>query len=67
MHKNIVVIHEVGEHDGRPYMVLEYLEGQTLRQRLRGHATASGEYAPGAAEAHRGADAARGARSGVRA
>src|SRR5262252_1030347 len=33
-HENIVVIHEVGSHRGRPYMVLEYLEGQTLRQWL---------------------------------
>jgi WD40 repeat protein/serine/threonine protein kinase len=46
MHENIVVIHEVGEHNGHPYMVLEYLEGQTLRQWLREHAAASGEYAP---------------------
>jgi serine/threonine protein kinase len=30
-HDNIVVIHEVDEHDGHPYMVLEYIEGQTLR------------------------------------
>jgi WD40 repeat protein/serine/threonine protein kinase len=29
-HENIVGIHDVGEHDGRPYMVLEYVEGQTL-------------------------------------
>src|SRR6185436_3038139 len=34
-HENIVVIHDVGAHEGRPYMVLEYLEGQTLRQLLR--------------------------------
>jgi serine/threonine protein kinase len=33
-HENIVVIHEVGEHAGHPYMVLEYLKGQTLRQWL---------------------------------
>ncbi|MDI3290305.1 protein kinase [Polyangium sp. 15x6] len=29
-HENIVVIHEVDEHDGYPYMVLEHLEGRTL-------------------------------------
>ena len=30
-HENIVVIYDVAEHRGYPYMVLEYLEGQTLR------------------------------------
>lgn len=30
-HENIVVIYEVGTVSGRPYMVLEYLEGRTLR------------------------------------
>jgi serine/threonine protein kinase len=29
-HENIVVIHEVGVHEGSPFMVLEYLEGRTL-------------------------------------
>src|SRR6476659_9336959 len=41
-HENIVVISEVGAHRGRPYMVLEYLEGQTLRQWLRDQAIAAG-------------------------
>ena len=30
-HENIVVIHDVGEHDTQPYMVFEYVAGQTLR------------------------------------
>jgi WD40 repeat protein/serine/threonine protein kinase len=33
-HPHIVTIHAVGEDEGRPYVALEYLEGQTLRQRL---------------------------------
>ncbi|HEX5064371.1 MAG TPA: protein kinase, partial [Kofleriaceae bacterium] len=30
-HDNIVIIHEVDELDGMPYMVLEFLEGQQMR------------------------------------
>src|SRR5690242_20133756 len=30
-HDNIVIIYEVNEIDGLPYLVLEHLEGQTLR------------------------------------
>jgi WD40 repeat protein/serine/threonine protein kinase len=33
-HENIVVIHDVGHHHDRPYMVLEHVEGQTLRDWL---------------------------------
>jgi len=33
-HRNIVTIHEVGFHNGSPYIVSELLEGQTLRKRL---------------------------------
>ena len=29
-HENIVVLYEADEHDGQPYMVLEYLEGKAL-------------------------------------
>ena len=31
-HENIVVVHAADEHLGMPYMVLEFLEGQTLRE-----------------------------------
>ncbi|MBC7978493.1 MAG: serine/threonine protein kinase, partial [Myxococcales bacterium] len=31
-HENIVVIHDMNEHHGLPYMVLEYLEGKSLNK-----------------------------------
>jgi serine/threonine protein kinase len=38
-HENIVTIHEVDELEQMPYMVLEFLEGQTLREVLGEHGT----------------------------
>src|SRR5262249_45663913 len=37
-HPNILSIHDIGTHDGSPYVVSELLEGETLRQRMGGTA-----------------------------
>ncbi|GMQ82385.1 MAG: hypothetical protein BMS9Abin05_1836 [Rhodothermia bacterium] len=33
-HENITIIYDVGEDDGRPFIVMEYLEGEDLRSML---------------------------------
>jgi TolB-like protein/Flp pilus assembly protein TadD len=35
-HPNICVVHDVGDLDGRPFIAMEYLEGQTLRTSITG-------------------------------
>jgi WD40 repeat protein len=45
-HENIVVIHEVDELHGYPYMVLEYLEGHTLREWMAQRDPSSGLVSP---------------------
>ena len=37
-HPNILIVHDIGTHDGAPYVVSELLEGETLRERMGGTA-----------------------------
>ena len=37
-HPNILTVHDVGTANGHPYLVSELLDGETLRERLRGGA-----------------------------
>ena len=57
-HPNILTVHDVGSHDGSPYVVTELLEGETLREVLLRRAPSTRQVLSWAVQAAQGLAAA---------
>src|SRR5881394_1786139 len=42
-HPHILTVYEVGEDDGKPYIAMEFVEGETLSQKIKARALPVGE------------------------